>query len=446
MGSTHGNVFNNRAEAFRYMIEHPDTYTKSDIDEMITRLVHEDWHTHPLLPVGWRIKKLETDVLTLTEAGSLYKVVKSARAKIKKHFSEVELKKFSTLMDSLQPTNREYLNTATKASPPNRPEPTTAEEELKDPLDVSSTKPSPSKNTEARTLLKVVHIKKERVPDLEEQSNHVHDSVQVKQEPKGQDAETEILPRGWKMENNEYAEEVILNADGRRFESRRDAAEFMIKNNYTPKSIYNLWNSLDQEGWILQSDIVPAGWRVKFHPGLYDYKYLTRDMKIIHSTEEASLLIKASKECDQEKFEKWASEVSKSCPKIVWKTDASLPSEWLISSGLQSEIIKDPKGSLFEGRKEAIDYMIKEHCSPTNIFKLWNTLHIEGWISDEENLPTGWKRKFFSDKNRYNYLSPMMEVVKSTNTLLYIVKDGKEYTEEEIKRVENWMLNERNSN
>ena len=81
--SPQGNVFNNRAEAFKYMVEHPEVYSKSDIAEMDAKLVYEEWITNALLPTGWRIKKLQGDVLTLTETGILYKVVKSARAKIR---------------------------------------------------------------------------------------------------------------------------------------------------------------------------------------------------------------------------------------------------------------------------------------------------------------------------------------------------------------------------
>ena len=119
--------------------------------------------------------------------------------------------------------------------------------------------------------------------------------------------------------------------------------------------------------------------------------------------------------------------MSSSLPEITWKEDPSLPTGWMISTGLDYEIIKNSKGALFEGQKEAIDNMIKEHYSPGDIFKMWNTLHLEGWISDDENLPTGWKRKFFSAENQHHYLSPMMEVVTSSDTLLDIVKKSKDY-------------------
>jgi len=82
--------------------------------------------------------------------------------------------------------------------------------------------------------------------------------------------------------------------------------------------------------------------------------------------------------------------------------------------------------------------MIKDHNSPRDIFRLWNTLHLEGWISDDENLPIGWKRKFFSEQNQHHYLSPMMEVVTSSQALLKHVKESNDY-KAEVGKVEQWI-------
>ena len=136
-------------------------------------------------------------------------------------------------------------------------------------------------------------------------NNAVTAGVKIKQELPTENQDDGILPDGWKIENDENSEEVFINPAGKRFTSRRDAVEFMIKNGYAPKSIYNLWNSLDSEGWLLQSDQIPAGWRVKYYPALHDYKYLTREMNIIHSTREALLIVKSCDDNEQERFENW---------------------------------------------------------------------------------------------------------------------------------------------
>ena len=113
----------------------------------------------------------------------------------------------------------------------------------------------------------------------------------------------------------------------------------------------------------------------------------------------------------------------------------------MISSGTGDQVIKSKSGAVLMGRKEAIDNMIKKHYSSTDIFRLWNTLDRDGWISDDENLPAGWKKKFFSSENKYHYLSPMMEVVASSKALLDLVKNSKDYSREEVKKVKQELGN-----
>ena len=119
----------------------------------------------------------------------------------------------------------------------------------------------------------------------------------------------------------------------------------------------------------------------------------------------------------------------------------------------------DEEGARFEGRKEAIDQLIKEQRSPEDIFKLWSTLHRDGWEADEEKLPTGWKKKYFPSQGCFHYLSPMMQVCKMNSTassqkqnlfqvvvgtaaLVQVVLQGKEYTKEEKTRVAAWRMTE----
>ena len=82
--------------------------------------------------------------------------------------------------------------------------------------------------------------------------------------------------------------------------------------------------------------------------------------------------------------------------------------------------------------------MIKERHSSQDIFKIWSTLHTEGWVSDDQHLPRGWKRKFIKEKKDYFYLSPMMEVVKSSRKLLNIVTTSSDYELSDVEKVESW--------
>ena len=201
-------------------------------------------------------------------------------------------------------------------------------------------------------------------------------------------------------------------------------------------------NSADETGWEIPNERVPSGWRIKYFDGIFDYKYLTKDLKIIESTEEAFNYIQESGQFNHIiiiKFGTWVSEVEKMSPAFTWIQDPSLPPSWYISSGLEKDILKNKSGSRFESRIDAIDHMIKENYTPTDIFKLWNTLHLEGWVGDDENLPTGWKRKYFPEKNVFHYLSPMMQIATSGNSLLDLVKERNDYTETEIAKVKNWV-------
>ena len=119
-----------------------------------------------------------------------------------------------------------------------------------------------------------------------------------------------------------------------------------------------------------------------------------------------------------EKFKLWESEVQRGQKEIFWTEEASLPQGWKVSFGLEEgkEILMDEEGTRFEGRKEAIDQLIKEQRSPGDIFKLWSTLHRDGWVADEEKLPTGWKKKYFASEGCHHYLSPMMQVGNKSAT------------------------------
>ena len=256
-------------------------------------------------------------------------------------------------------------------------------------------------------------------------------------------AAQDFLPLGWTENIPPNGNEVVYTSpEGETFTTRLALVEFLVKSKSDPQTIYTLWNTLGAEGWMMGDELVPPGWRMKSYKNLFDYKYLTRDMKVVNSSEEALKHITESDDYskeNQQNFKKWYSDIKNVAPQIVWKNDKSLPDGWKVASGPEFEVIKDNNGALFDGRKEAIDHMIKEHYSPSNIFSLWNTLHLEGWINDEDHLPTGWKRKFYPEKNTHHYLSPMMEVVKSGDTLLNIVKAGKEYNEKEVDKIQLWL-------
>ena len=121
-----------------------------------------------------------------------------------------------------------------------------------------------------------------------------------------------------------------------------------------------------------------------------------------------------------------------------WMQDSSLPSDWFIAKDENTVKISNHKGDIFKSRKEAIDYMIQNQQPPTDIFTLWNTLHLEGWVCDENNLPSGWRMKKMTS-NSCHYLSPMMDVFTSAKDLLTQVCQENDYSQEDVEKVRKWI-------
>ena len=128
---------------------------------------------------------------------------------------------------------------------------------------------------------------------------------------------------------------------------------------------------------------------------------------------------------------------------LDWKPDSSLPSGWLTARDYDNKVfISNSGGNTYSSRIEAIGSMISNQQSAEDIFKMWSGLHVEGWVCDEVNLPTGWRRKKMTDDSKgYNYLSPLMEVIKSSEALLEHMEKSKDYSSEEIKNVKLWIEN-----
>ena len=96
------------------------------------------------------------------------------------------------------------------------------------------------------------------------------------------------------------------------------------------------------------------------------------------------------------RFDTWATEVERRAAPLTWGEDPALPEGWNIAQGLQeNSILRDPRGARcaadifslnfyfnifriksfhanrfrFGSRKDAIDHLIREHYSPTDIFR-----------------------------------------------------------------------------
>ena len=88
----------------------------------------------------------------------------------------------------------------------------------------------------------------------------------------------------------------------------------------------------------------------------------------------------------------------------------------------------------FHNRQTAISFMIQENYPPSDIFKLWNTLHLDGWLDDPDNLPTGWKKKSSDDGD--HFLSPLMEEITSKQALRRLfIENELDYSDDDFNKV-----------
>ena len=126
-------------------------------------------------------------------------------------------------------------------------------------------------------------------------------------------------------------------------------------------------------------------------------------------------------------------------PKLDWLPDSNLPPNWLCAMDEGNISIRNPNGDIFHSRIEAIEHMIKQQQSPVDIFRLWSDLHLEGWRCDDQNLPSGWRRKVVAESGRYEYLSPLMEVITTSEEFLKHIQASSDYSEEDLKNAELWV-------
>ena len=299
------------------------------------------------------------------------------------------------------------------------------------------------------------------------------------------------LPRGWKiseMKNSLLpgAEKTpasyrLLTPDGVFLNSRAQAVRFMKeRSEFSKEETEFMIDNLHRDGWTT-SENLPHNWRYRFiqknmHFLNADFEQLrsfTKAYRYMESNGYSSDILETFKISfyrtqKEETFVKAANfeaegeildnslekrkipsdseddrDSAAKRPRIeearrVWTRDQTLPEDWLLATTSEGEIIKSRDGEEFSGRKEAIDFMIREGYSPEGIFKLWNTLHLDGWLDDPEFLPTGWKKKLFS--GTFHFLSPLMEEIRGTEALLDRIESNQtEYDSEDVSKVKKWI-------
>ena len=400
--SPSGTIYHSRARIIKHM-KSMDDVNEADLEFMITKLHLDDWKTNSNLPDGWYYRYRRKNMHFLTEKFDQLKAFSHAQKFMADEgYSEDLVNKFEDF--------------------------------------------------------KVFHQTAHGLPKSE--------TVDKMKEEDQQSAwqENSSLPSGWKqssrkigLKNNEGYMPKYLSPDGKEMHSK----VLILKqvrlhhDDYSEEDRGKAMKLMEHDGWT-RHESFPEDWMVRSKDNLYlspkcdilrsckkaiqymedndyDTSVVDKVKSLVCKRGKGSLLFKQNKKL---KIENTDDEMKDG----LWKKDTSLPSDWRLLSSGGDEVIQSDKGEMFSGRKEAIDFMIKEKFSPEDIFKLWNTLHLDGWLDDAENLPTGWKKKRFSDTDTYHYLSPLMEEVTSKNKLLDIILGNEsDYSKSDIAKVKRWI-------
>ena len=118
----------------------------------------------------------------------------------------------------------------------------------------------------------------------------------------------------------------------------------------------------------------------------------------------------------------------------------------ITKGGIRTDFILTAEGGQHQSRRAAIENMIKENYDPHAIFKMWSTLDVEGWVTDDDRLPKGWRvrsKDRLKDNWQFYFLSPQMEIFKSNKSVLdYIASQADTYSSEDFEKVKLWIEEE----
>jgi len=390
-----GSSFSCRRSGLQHMIK--ETFNQKDIDDMRNMLIHEGWESDDFLPNNWKIRKSEGTTNGIYDVDYWYLSVEGLLFRSTKAVVE--------FMTESQNYNQSDIDQITQK------------------LEVER---------------KMVRQQK-------------YDWIEG--DP--------TVPPTWKVRviEGKTRKTFFLSEDGNQFACRRSAYQHMIKESYSESQILAMRECLVHEGWE-NDDLLPPGWKVRKSEGstngMFDvnYYYISVDGTMFHSTRAVINYMKKRPEYNETDIKKiktrLENETRKNRPqKYDWQEEENLPPGWkyrtIIKGGIRTDFILTAEGAQHQSRRAAIDSMIKENFDPHAIFKMWSTLHFEGWVTDDR-LPRGWRvrsKDRLKDNWQFYFLSPQMEIFKSNKAVLdYITSQSDTYSQDDYEKVKLWIEEE----
>lgn len=371
--------YRSRVDAMKHMSMEVarEIFTREEIEQLRSRLVHEGWADHTMIPEGWKINRtqvmssfLTKDCTAMKDYASALKLIRDPKSRYTVH----DKTNFLQARESLEFNKNPLILTPPVLS----------------------------------------EVKKPRIS----------------------------LPKGWTLETLTDKLIKITAADGTQFFSRLQALEYMIETGEDQDLVYNLWCTLEDEDWRFGYRFVPVGWGVR-EPAASneEFLFLTRELEVLVNVEQALDYIENDDAYTGEDYKilkKW----NDNFKGVTWIDDEDLPKGWKkTEDDEEEEQFLGPLGTIVNGRVALIEHLIKENHLPEEVFALWGTLDLEGWMNDNKNLPLGWKSKYFPELGEYHYLSPLMQVVTSDSDLVKLITDCKLTSPDEklmVKHLKDW--------
>ena len=215
----------------------------------------------------------------------------------------------------------------------------------------------------------------------------------------------ENLPHGWKIKVMASGKKFFLSPNGKQFAGRKSALQYMIKENFKTEDIVIMRKSMIDDGWK-DSLHLPVDWLYKSTS--HEVKILSNEGHMFDSflkakehlefngnfIENISKLIEELANCRRKQESR---KDDKSHNKLLeWKATESLPIGWKIKSTESGKtLILSPDGYQFAGRRAALQFMIREKFSESNIFQMRTSMAKDGWKMSD-CLPKDWLYKITS--------------------------------------------------
>merc|ERR550517_202212 len=187
---------------------------------------------------------------------------------------------------------------------------------------------------------------------------------------------------------------------------------------------------MSEGDWVRDSSL-PEGWMKIKKPG-QSTSYLSPEGVVLGTKVGVMEYLKRGNEGSEVKPLQLKQET-------VWNAgDSSVPEGWLVSA--DGKRFKDHTGKHFFSRLEALKSM--ENYSQADMEKMKEGLTMDNW--SRKDLPTGWFVKR-SKKGEKSYLSPSLEVVKTLENVIRLLRESGRSEEEieAVKSVGGWSVESR---